>query len=446
MQDVFDESVTFADLGLCSSLLKGLDAMGFQHPTHIQSKLIKPMLEGRDLLGQAKTGTGKTAAFALPILNNADKETGAQALILAPTRELAIQIVSEIVELGKFTPLDAVPVTGGASANTQRDALKRGVQIVVGTPGRVMDMYQRKALPFNNLRWVVLDEVDRMLDIGFREDIRKILSKITHPHQTVFVSATISEEIERLARRFMNDDAEKIVTVAKSLTVSQVDQKYVPVSKRDKTRMLVHLLSHEDPALTLIFCRMKVTVRDVTRALKDHGIDAHEIHADLNQSKRNRIMKRLREGNLEVLVASDLASRGLDVQGITHIINYDLPEDPEVYVHRIGRTARAGRSGVAWTFVEPEQGQLLTEVEKLTGVLLERLEYPDFEESKPPEGRDEPRGDPTRKTDPGLTTAHRYAKDNADPEPDPNKFPGGIVPKGPAPRGLGSRMRTRRNR
>ncbi len=445
MQDVFDESMSFADLGLRSSLLKGLEEAGFQYPTHIQAKLIQPMLADKDLLGQAKTGTGKTAAFALPILNNADKDTGAQALVLAPTRELAIQIVHEINELGKHTPIKATPVTGGASAHKQRNALQAGAQIVVGTPGRVMDMHQRKALPFDKLRWVVLDEVDRMLDIGFREDIRKILSKIKQPHQTVFVSATISDEIEKLARRFMHDDAEKIVTVAKSLTVSQVDQKYVPVVKRDKKRMLMHLLTHEDPALTVVFCRMKVTVREVTRYLTDHGIEAFEIHADLNQGKRNRIMKRLRDGNLEVLVASDLAARGLDVQGITHIINFDLPEDPEIYVHRIGRTARAGRSGVAWAFVEPEQGQLLTEVEKLTGVLLERLEYPDFEESKPPEGKSEAHGDPTRATDPGMTTASKYAAKPA-PEPDPDKFPGGVVPQGPPPRRLGSRLRTRRNR
>jgi len=449
MQDVFDESISFADLGLRNSLLNGLEAAGFEYPTHIQAKLIRPMLEGRDLLGQAKTGTGKTAAFSLPIIHGAEKAVAVQALILAPTRELAVQLVAEFNELAKFTPINAVAITGGASAQKQRTALKRGAQVVVGTPGRVMDLHQRNVLPFDQLRWVILDEVDRMLDIGFREDIRKILSRVKQPHQTVFVSATISDEIERLSRKFMRDDAEKIVTVAKSLTVSQVDQKYVPVAKRDKSRMIVHLLTHEEAALTLVFCRMKVTVREVTRYLKDHGIDAYEIHADLNQGKRNRIMKRLREGNLEVLVASDLASRGLDVQGITHIINYDLPDDPEVYVHRIGRTARAGRTGVAWSFVEPEQGQLLTEIEKLTGVLLERLEYPDFEESAPADAAAADHGDPTRPTDPGLTTASRFAESaqaNATPDSDPEKFPGGVVPSGQPNRRLGSRLKTRRNR
>lgn len=439
MSDVFDTTLSFKDLGLRNSLLKGLDDAGFEHPTHIQSKLIPPMLDGRDLLGQAKTGTGKTAAFALPILNHADKDTPVQALILAPTRELAIQIVSEIDELARHTPIRAAAVTGGASFKKQRDAIEGGTQIIVGTPGRIMDLHGRRTLSFGNLRWVVLDEVDRMLDIGFRDDIRKILSQVRTEHQTVFVSATISDEIERLGRRFMKDDADKIITVAKSLTVSQVTQHYVPVERRRKKDLLVKLLNEEEPALTVVFCRMKVTVDEVARHLKANDIDAFAIHGDLGQGRRNRIMERLRAGKLEVLVASDLASRGLDVQGITHIINYDLPEDPEVYVHRIGRTARAGHSGVAWAFVEPTEGQRLTEVEKLTGVLIDQLDYPEFRPQREPE-RTEPVRPPSR-------AGAVYADDDDQPAAiDTSKFPGGVAPKGLPRKTVGSRLRSRRRR
>ena len=436
MQDVFDETVGFADLGLREDVLKGLEEAGFVHPTHIQAQLIPMVMQGKDTLGQAKTGTGKTASFSLPQLHLIDEDKPIQALVLAPTRELAIQITAEINELAKHTKIKAIAITGGASFGKQRQGIEGGAQIIVGTPGRVMDLNHRGDLPFEHLKFAVLDEVDRMLDIGFRDDIRKILGKIRGKHQTVFVSATISQEIDRLARRFMGDDVQKIVTSAKSLTVSQVTQSYVPVPKYDKRRMLVHLLKHEEPALTVVFCRMKVTVRDVTKYLNDKGLKAFEIHGDLNQTKRNRIIQRLREGKLEVLVASDLASRGLDVGGITHIINYDLPEDPEIYVHRIGRTARAGRSGTAWSFVTPEEGQRLTEIEKLTGVLIEKLEYPDFQFRAPRKPMsDRPRPAKAKTPEPAEPVA---------PQPDPTKFPGGIVPKGPPPRRMGKVKRRRR--
>ena len=439
INEVFDQQVTFADLGLRDSVLKGLEKAGFIHPTHIQSQLIRPMLEGRDLLGQAKTGTGKTAAFALPLLHRCEQEPAVQAIVLAPTRELAIQIVHEINELGQFTPIKAIGITGGASFDKQRKGIKDGAQIVVGTPGRVMDLHRRRDLPFDNVNTVILDEVDRMLDIGFRDDIRKLLGMVKGEHQTIFVSATISGEIERLGRKFMKNDAEKIETVAKSLTVSQVHQTYLPVAKHDKMRLLAHLLKHEEPALTVVFCRMKVTVRDVTRHLKKAGIDAHEIHGDLRQTKRNQIMDRLRSGKLEVLVASDLAARGIDIEGITHVINFDLPEDPEIYVHRIGRTARAGREGTAWSFVTPDEGQRLTEIEKLAGIMIEKLEYPDF---KPSEPSQKARNAPEKERTLAEAMADRTAAEA--PTADPNKFPGGVVPKGPPPRGLGGRVKRRR--
>lgn len=445
MSDIFDLSVTFEKLGLSEGVLRGLKDVGFVHPTHIQSQLIGPILLGHDVLGQAKTGTGKTAAFALPILSAADPDGGPQALILAPTRELANQIVHEFGKLGKHTPIRAVSIVGGESFGQQLRGLQGGAQVVVGTPGRVMDLHGRGDLSYNKLRWVVLDEVDRMLDIGFRDDIRKILSSIKNKHQTMFVSATISGEIEILARRYMSEHAVKVCTVADSLTVSQVVQKYVPVQPWDKERMLLHVLGHEETALTVVFCRTKRKVSRLTDYLQRHKMDAFEIHGDLPQSKRNQIMERLREGKLEVLVASDLASRGLDVEGITHIINYDLPDDPEVYVHRIGRTARAGRKGTAWSFVMPDQGQLLSEIEKLTNVHIEKLEYGDFKpRPRPSDWTDEFKGGrPDAVLPPMAPPKSRYEMElpPADQEVDTNMFPGGIVPTSSPRRNLGSRFK-----
>ncbi len=382
LSDTFDTTKTFAELGLRNSVMKGIDACGFKYPTKTQALLIPPILAGKDIFGQAKTGTGKTAAFGLPLLNSLQRDVPFQALILAPTRELAIQITGEIEDLGAHTPIRAVTIYGGQSIQTQSDKLRNGAQIIVGTPGRIMDMLERGYLHFNNIRHIVLDEVDRMLDIGFRDDIKKILSKIpSKERQTVFVSATISPEIEALGRRYMKDDAQKVIVHSGSLTVSMVKQFYLPVNAWDKKRLLLHLLRHEEPALTIVFCRLKRHVDEIARGLTGRGIDAHAIHGDMSQGRRNSTMQKLRSGHLAVLVASDLASRGIDVEGITHVINFDLPEDPEVYVHRIGRTARAGRDGIAWSFVTPEQGELLTNIELLINAEVPKLEYPDFKAS-----------------------------------------------------------------
>ncbi len=378
MTEIFNETLTFEALGLRGSVLQGVQAAGFVHPTDIQAKLIPPILAGRDVIGQAKTGTGKTAAFGLPILHLCEKDIPMQALILVPTRELAAQVTAEIEELGKHTAIRATCIIGGESMRHQAKGLREGGHIIVGTPGRVMDMQDRGEIRFDRIRFVVLDEVDRMLDIGFRDDIRRILKMIPQAHQTIFCSATIGSEIERLARSFMKPDAEKIRTVSSSLTVSQVDQKYLSVEPWDKRTLLLHLLRHEKLDSTVVFCRTKATVHRVAQYLHEKGVNAHEIHGDLAQNKRTSVMNSMREGKLDVLIASDLAARGLDIEHISHVINYDLPEDPEIYVHRIGRTARAGRRGIAWSFVSSEQGQLLTEVEKFTGVLIEKLDYPDF--------------------------------------------------------------------
>lgn len=446
LQDIFDTETTFADIGLKAGLLQAIEKQGFEHPTRIQAALIPPALAGRDILGQSKTGTGKTAAFALPILHRLDTETPFAALILVPTRELAVQVTHEMRELGRFLDLKVVPVYGGQKMGAQIDKLKKQPHVIVGTPGRVMDMHRRGHLPYDQLQIAVLDEVDRMLDIGFRDDIRRILGTIKHEHQTIFVSATISEEIQRLARQYLNNPERLALTTSKSLTVSQVTQRHFSVQPWDKNRLLVHLLKKEQPALTVVFCRTKHTVDALTEFLTKKKIDAHAIHGDMYQGKRNRVMQKLRSGELSILVASDLAARGLDVDDITHVINYDVPEDPEVYVHRIGRTARAGRDGVAWTFVTPEQGHLLTEIEKLTNVEIPKAEYEDFKPGPMPAEvarrieaeaarRESLRAEQTRTTTllPKDEDAH-----------DPSRFPGGLVPKSTPARRLGGRVRTRR--
>jgi ATP-dependent RNA helicase DeaD len=381
--------LTFEQLGLRGSVIKSLDAAGFKKPTKIQALLIPVMLSGKDVLGQARTGTGKTAAFGLPLLDKCEKGVGTQALVLVPTRELCLQVAEEINHLGKLTPIRALAVFGGERMGKQIDGLKRHPEIIVSTPGRLMDMIERGFVSLGQVRFAVLDEVDRMLDIGFRDDIRKILGMCPPPgkRQTVFVSATMAPEIERLARAHAKD-AEKVIAVyTGALTNASVRQFYLSVQPWDKRRLLYHLLSHEEPALTVVFCRTKRTVDDLAEFLNKKGIDAHAMHGDMVQNKRNRIIEKLHSGDLSVLVASDLASRGLDVDGITHVINYDMPEDPEVYVHRIGRTARVGREGVAWSLVLPDQGELLTNVESLINAEIPKLDYPDFKPSPPPPGR-----------------------------------------------------------
>jgi ATP-dependent RNA helicase DeaD len=469
--EIFDERTTFADLGLRNSVLKGIDAAGFKHPTTIQSQLIPVILSGKDVIGQAKTGTGKTAAFGLPLFHMAHRNLPFQSLILAPTRELAIQIAAELSELGRFTPITVAPIYGGQRISSQAQKLSRDPEIIVGTPGRVMDLVERGMLHFNNVKFAVLDEVDRMLDIGFREDIRHILGKCPKDRQTILVSATISSDIERLARSYMRDP-EKLVVAAGSLTVSLVKQFYLAVQPWDKRRLLKHLLTHEDPALTLVFCRLKRTCDELARYLSEKGVDAHAIHGDLPQGKRNAIMAKLRSGNLEVLIASDLASRGIDVEGITHVINYDLPDDVELYVHRIGRTARAGRGGTAWSLVTPEQGALLTQIELLINSEIPKFDYQDFEPGPVPEWyarerdrreqRQQATGGPSRyATQPTLpaqdgergASAPATTKEGAAPKPsaapaplaaDPSKFPGGIIPTRLPPKRMQGKIRSAR--
>ena len=354
----------FADLGVEIRFLKALRKMNFVEPSEIQQQLIPAALKGVDILGQARTGTGKTAAFGLPILQRVDPGGRLQAICLAPTRELAVQVSGELTRLAEYADLHVVAVYGGQKVATQAHKLGRKPHVVVGTPGRVMDFMQRGVLRIAEVRYVVLDEVDRMLDIGFRDDIRMILGKVTGEHQTIFVSATIDEEINRLARRYMRDPIEINVSQDK-VTVDEIDQSFVTVDPHDKFHMLRMVLRQEDPPIAIIFCNTKAAARKLAKRLHSAGINAKEIHGDLVQKQRNRVMESFRKHQIRVLVATDLAARGIDVSAISHIINYDIPPDPEVYVHRIGRTARMGARGVAITFVTREEGKELTNVERL---------------------------------------------------------------------------------
>lgn len=451
--EIFERTIKFADLSLREDVLRGITEAGFYFPTYIQARIIPVILSGRDVLGQAKTGTGKTAAFGLPMLSRIERGTPFQALVLVPTRELALQVAADLAELGRYSNLSILPVYGGQNIGTQANLLAKGPEIIVATPGRVMDMVERGYLHYRNVKMAVLDEVDRMLDIGFRDDIRRILKSCPQSRQTVFVSATISPEIESLARSYANN-AEKIVAAEGSLTVSLVKQFHLPVEPWDKRALLAHLLTHEEPALTIAFCRMKRTVDEVVMYLGKKGIEAHAIHGDMYQAKRNKVIDQLRSGKLSVLIASDLASRGLDVEGITHVINYDLPEDPEIYVHRIGRTARAGRDGIAWSFVTPDQGALLTAIELFINTEIPKLEYPDFKPGPIPQGvlasreLDSKRLEVAKQYNRFAASAPSAVGHVASPSPeeaDPTRFPGGVVPKGLPPKRMMGRVKTARS-
>lgn len=411
----------FVKLGIRPSILRALAEEKFITPSEIQRMLIPRALAGVDILGQARTGTGKTAAFGIPILQTCQRGLGTQAIILVPTRELAVQVEAEIQRLGKHTPIRSVPVYGGQKIAAQVKQLKHEPAILVGTPGRVIDLLDRRIIHFGNLRWVVLDEVDRMLDIGFRDDIRNILSRVkrggeARRHedtearsegegaeeqrvgvQTVFVSATIDPEIEKLARTYMREPVEKLVAPGsdEKPTVEEVEQYYLSAQPWDKYRLLRALLEQENPDLAIVFCRTKHGARKIAKKLHADGIECREIHGDLIQSKRDRVMKSFRTGKFDVLVATDLASRGIDVADISHIINFDIPEDPEAYVHRIGRTARMGAKGKAFTLVTRQQGEELTAIESLINAIIPQATIEGFEpRPAPPDWLEDDSGAP----------------------------------------------------
>jgi ATP-dependent RNA helicase DeaD len=455
----------FAALGVRPSILRALAEAKFVTPSEIQVLLIPRALAGVDLLGQARTGTGKTAAFTIPILQRAEKGLATQAIILVPTRELAVQVDTEIKRISQFTPIRSVPVYGGQKIAAQMKFLKHHPEIVVGTPGRVIDLLDRRIINFDNVRFVVLDEVDRMLDIGFRDDIRNILSRVksvsesfessearhedgdesakpTRMHQTIFVSATISDEIERLARRYMREPVEKLIAPGadEKPTVENVEQYYFSVQPWDKYRLLKMLLLQENPDLAIVFTRTKRGAEKVAKRLHADGIECREIHGNLAQNKRERVMKNFRGGKFDVLIATDLASRGIDVADISHIINYDLPEDPEVYVHRVGRTARMGAKGKAFTFVSKDQGDLLTKVEGLINMIVQQATVEGFEASPAPSDWTEQRPGELPAAAPKPIVSRFERAYGASATASPSSPPGAATPMQLPPRTLGSKI------
>jgi ATP-dependent RNA helicase DeaD len=363
-------------MGLSKVMLASLKEAEYLEPTPIQAGLIPRALAGIDVMGQARTGTGKTAAFCIPILERLEAAIAAgspSALILVPTRELAVQVRDECIKLSAGRKLRIIGVYGGKPLRQQVEHLRRGVEIIVGTPGRVLDLIGRGALLLGEIRFVVLDEADRMLDIGFRPDIEKILRRCPQSRQSLLLSATIAPPIKRLAERYMREP-EMIDFSAKDLAVETIEQSYFTVDPEQKFELLFKLLEREDPRQAIVFCRTKRGTDKVCRRLSEKTKGVDTIHGDLQQSARDRVMRRFREGKTKILVATDVVGRGIDVSTVSHIINYDIPQFCDDYVHRVGRTGRMGREGIAFTFVTPEEGNELTRIEMRINRLLKRDE------------------------------------------------------------------------
>ncbi len=372
-----DLAMTFADLKLNRAVIDALTHAGYTHPTPIQESVVPPALRGKDVIGQAQTGTGKTAAFVLPFLARwrPHKLKGPIGLVMTPTRELALQVAKEAEKLAPSTHFSVVPVYGGTGYASQLRGLSKGCDLVVGTPGRMIDHLGRGSLSLDQVRYVVLDEADRMLDIGFRPDIERILKRCPLKRQTLLMSATVPDAIKRLVNRYMTDPLHLNMTPEKP-TVDKIRQSYMTVDVEKKFNLLRKVIEREKPRQCLIFVERKRWADNLYRNLKRVVANAAVIHGDLPQSQREKIMAAFRTGEIKYLIATDVMSRGIDVSNISHVINYDLPMDIENYVHRIGRTGRIGKDGIAISFVTPEQGGQLTEIEVMINRLIERDSVP----------------------------------------------------------------------
>jgi ATP-dependent RNA helicase DeaD len=361
---------TFADLGLSEDLLAALRDVGYESPSPIQEQAIPVLLEGRDVIGQAQTGTGKTAAFGLPMIQSVDPEDpDVQALVLTPTRELCIQVTQALRTYGARKGIDPVAVFGGAPIRDQQAYLKAGSPIVVGTVGRVLDLISRHSLMLHSCRNVVLDEADEMLDLGFLEDVEKILSYTPNGRQTALFSATMPGPIRALAERHLYDP-ETIKVKAATLTIDTVEQFFLQTKPQEKVSSLVRVLEAERPQQAIVFARTKIRTEQLYRTLRDKGMNVKALHGDMSQGARDGVMISFKGGRLPILVATDVAARGLDISSVTHVVNFDVPTSPDVYVHRIGRTGRVGRSGRAITFIEPRQKRDLEAIEKHAGTTV----------------------------------------------------------------------------
>jgi ATP-dependent RNA helicase DeaD len=354
----------FADLGLSESSLQALQDVGYEQPSPIQEQAIPVLMEGRDMIGQAQTGSGKTAAFGLPMIEHVDPaDKDVQALVLTPTRELCIQVTQALRTYGSRKGVDVVAVFGGAPIRSQQAQLRDGGQIVVGTVGRVLDLIQRASLILHSCRFVVLDEADEMLDLGFLEDVERILGITPNSRQTALFSATMPPPIRALADRYLYDPVTVKVKNA-TLTVDSVEQFSVDVKPGDKADTLVDVLRAEHPDQAIVFTRTKIRCDQLYRKLRDRGMNVRALHGDMSQGQRDGVMLAFKGGRVPILVATDVAARGLDISTVTHVINFDVPVSPDIYVHRIGRTGRVGRSGRAITFIEPRQTRELAAIER----------------------------------------------------------------------------------
>lgn len=371
----------FSDLNLSPAILKAVNRLGFEEATPIQARTIPLSMEGKDLIGQAQTGTGKTAAFGIPLIEKIDPhDATVQGIIIAPTRELAIQVSEELYKIAMDKRVRVLAVYGGSDIQRQIRALKKGPQIVVGTPGRVLDHINRRTLKLGNVHTVILDEADEMLNMGFIEDIEAILETVPEERQTLLFSATMPDPIRRIAERFMKSP-ELVKVKAKEMTVPLIEQFFVKVPEREKFDVLSRLLDVQSPELAIVFGRTKRRVDELSNALTVRGYTAEGIHGDLSQAKRLSVLRKFKEGKVDVLVATDVAARGLDISGVTHVYNYDIPQDPESYVHRIGRTGRAGKEGMAVTFVSPREMGYLRIVEQTTKKRMQPMRPPTWDEA-----------------------------------------------------------------
>jgi len=371
--------MNFEQFGISDDTKRAIKEMGFEAPSPIQEKIIPEILNKHDVIGQAQTGTGKTAAFGIPLLEHITEGKHVQSLILTPTRELAIQVAGEIQKLSKFKHVQTLPVYGGQSIGHQIQSLKRGVEIVVGTPGRILDHLNRGTLKLNKVHTLILDEADEMLDMGFVEDIEKILKQVNSERQTMLFSATMPPPIRKLSSKYMNQP--KHITISKGdVTAPSINQVYYKVLEKNKLDSLCRVIDSETIHLSIVFCRTKKGVAELTEALQARGYRADGLHGDLTQSQRDLVMKKFRESSVEFLIATDVAARGIDVQNVSHVINFDIPQDPESYVHRIGRTGRAGKDGIALTLVTPREMKHLRSIEYEIKMKIPSRNLPSVEE------------------------------------------------------------------
>jgi len=371
------DEATFKSLGLSAPLLETLSLLGYEAPTPIQARTIPTLLAGRDVIGQAQTGTGKTAAFSLPILQQLDLTSNAtQALVLTPTRELAMQVSEAMHSYAKkLAGVTVLPVYGGAPIFGQMKHLQRGAHVVVGTPGRLIDHLDRKTLSLEKVRMVVLDEADEMLKMGFIDEVERMLSLIPKPRQVALFSATMPEPIARIARRHLSNP-EHVEIEHHGVSAPDIAQRFLNVAEGQKLEVLTQILELEEADAVLIFRRTKNGAAELAEKLGGRGFAAEAMHGDMKQAERESVIRKLRAGKIEIVVATDVAARGLDVEQITHVINYDIPNDVEAYVHRIGRTGRAGRSGVATLFITPRERRMMREIERFTGTQIKPMKMP----------------------------------------------------------------------